>query len=94
MRRPTSNGAPRFYSPHGLRHLCGIELAHSGASEQQIAAVLGHASMKMVRVYLKQADQRLLARGAQAMRDAMYARERRETAIDAANNIARLRSAR
>jgi integrase len=85
-----SNGAPRFYSPHGLRHLCGIELAHAGASEQQIAAVLGHASMKMVRVYLKQADQRLLARGAQAKRDAMYARERREAAIEAASNVARL----
>ena len=36
-----ANGKARFYSPHGLRHLCGIELAHAGATDAQIAAVLG-----------------------------------------------------
>jgi integrase len=30
-----SKGKPRFYSPHGLRHLCGIELAHAGASDRR-----------------------------------------------------------
>lgn len=41
-----SKGKPRFYSPHGLRHLCGIELAHAGASDNQIAAVLGHTAAR------------------------------------------------
>lgn len=86
-----SKGEPRFYSPHGLRHLCGIELAHAGASDPQIAAVLGHATMKIVQVYRRQADQRLLARGAQSLRDEMYERERREAAIDVATNVERLR---
>jgi integrase len=86
-----SKGQPRFYSPHGLRHLCGKELAEAGASDRQIGAVLGHATMKMVAVYVKQAEQRRLARDGQAKRDAMYAREAREAAIDAAENIARLK---
>jgi hypothetical protein len=30
-----SKGKPRFYSPHGLRHLCGIELAHAGATRSR-----------------------------------------------------------
>lgn len=89
-----SKGQPRFYSPHGLRHLCGVELAHAGASERQIAAVLGHATLKQVEVYVRQAQQRVLARDAQQKRDAMYERELLEAAIDAADNVARLRSAR
>jgi integrase len=88
-----SKGEPRFYSPHGLRHLCGVELAHAGASDRQIAAVLGHSTLKQVQVYVKQAEQRLLARDAQGKRDAMYARQEHEAAIAAAGNVTRLRSA-
>jgi hypothetical protein len=46
--------------------------------------------MKMVAVYVKAAEQRRLARDAQTKRDAMYEREAREAAIDAAKNIERL----
>jgi integrase len=87
-----SKGARRGYSPHGLRHLCGVELSLSGATAEQVAAVLGHASTRQASLYMKQADQRLLARGGQAKRDTMYERERREAAIDAADNVARLRT--
>jgi molybdopterin biosynthesis enzyme len=89
-----SNGEPRFFSPHGLRHLCGIELSHAGCSAEQVAAVLGHESSDQAAVYMKQAQRDILARDAQAKRDAMYAREVREAAIDAAYNVARLRGAR
>lgn len=41
-----SKGKPRFYSPHGLRHLCGVELAYAGGSDAQIASILGHTTMK------------------------------------------------
>jgi integrase len=81
-------GNRRTYSPHGLRHLCGVELAHAGATDPQIAAVLGHSTMKQVLVYRKQADQFLLARGAQDKRDAMYEQERREAMIAAADDVA------
>ena len=36
----------------------------------------------------------MLARGAQGLRDEMYERERREAAIDAADNVARLEAGR
>jgi integrase len=87
-----SKGKPRYYSPHGLRHLCGVELAHAGASDRQIAAVLGHSTMKQVAIYVAQAQQRLLARGAQDMRDAMYERERLDAMIDMAGNVTKLRA--
>jgi integrase len=83
-------GNARTFSPHGLRHLCGVELAHAGASDRQIAAVLGQSTLKMVAVYVKQADQLMLARGAVQKRDAMYERERLEAMIAAADNVARL----
>jgi integrase len=88
-----SKGEPRFYSPHGLRHLCGVELSLAGATAEQIAAVLGHASVRQTEIYIRQAEQRVLARGAQRKRDEMYERERREAAIDAADNVARLKPA-
>jgi len=87
-----SKGEPRYYSPHGLRHLCGVELAHAGASDRQIAAVLGHSTLKQVQVYVKQAEQRILARDAQRKRDEMYEREVFEAAIEAAGNVTRLRA--
>jgi integrase len=86
-----SKGKPRFYSPHGLRHLCGIELAHAGASDPQIAAVLGHSTMKQVQVYRAQANQLLLARGAQNLRDAMYREQLHDEAINLASNVSKLR---
>jgi integrase len=87
-----SKGKPRCYSPHGLRHLCGVELAHAGASDRQIAAVLGHSTMKQVPIYVVQAQQRLLARGAQQKRDEMYEQEELETLIDIARNVVRMRA--
>jgi integrase len=87
-----SKGRPRYYSPHGLRHLCGVELAHAGASDRQIAAVLGHSTMKQVATYVAQAQQRLLARGAQTVRDKMYENEELETLIDLAGNVTKLRA--
>ena len=87
-----SKGKPRFYSPHGLRHLCGIELAHAGASDPQIAAVLGHSTMKQVQTYRKQANQLLLARGAQSLRDAMYKQEVHDAMVLAAANVTKLRA--
>ena len=87
-----SKGKPRYFSPHGLRHLCGVELAHAGASDRQIAAVLGHSTMKQVEVYVAQAQQRLLARSAQRLRDEMYEKERLDTLIDLAGNVTKLRA--
>jgi hypothetical protein len=58
---------------HALgHHLCGIELAHASASDPQIAAGLGHSTMKQMQTHRKQASHLLLARGAQNLRDAMY----------------------
>jgi integrase len=87
-----SKGKPRFYSPHGLRHLCGIELAHAGASDPQIAAVLGHSTMKQVQTYRAQASQLLLARGAQNLRDAMYRQQLHDEQIALAGNVTKLRA--
>ena len=30
-----AKGNRRTYSPHGLRHLCGVELAHAGATDRR-----------------------------------------------------------
>ena len=59
---------------------------------RKIAAVLGHSTMKQVAIYVAQAQQRLLARGAQDMRDAMYERERLDAMIDMAGNVTKLRA--
>jgi hypothetical protein len=71
-------------------NLCGVELVHAAATDAQIAAVLGHSTMKQVLVYRKQADQFMLARGGQDKRDAMYEQERLDAMIEAADNEARL----
>ena len=89
-----SKGRPRTYSPHGLRHLCGVELAYAGAADRQIAAVLGHSTLKQVERYVRQAQQVVLARGAQRKRDEMYERERHEALIAAAGNVTKLRAPR
>jgi integrase len=87
-----SEGKPRFYSPHGLRDLCGIELAHAGASGPQIAAVLGHSTLKQVQTYRAQASQLLLARGAQNLRDAMYRQQLHDEQVSLAGNVTKMRA--
>jgi hypothetical protein len=69
-------------------------LSLAGATAEQIAAVLGHASTRQTAVYVRQADQLMMARGAVRKLDEMYERERREAAIDAADNVARLEAGR
>jgi integrase len=46
---------------HGLRKAAARRLAEAGCTEKQIAAVLGHASLKEVARYTKHANQALLA---------------------------------
>lgn len=46
---------------HGLRKSLGVTMAESGATEEQIAAALGHTSTSTVHVYTKGANRRLLA---------------------------------
>lgn len=48
-------------SPHGLRKAAGRRLAEAGCTPHQIAAILGHASLQMVEVYTKDANQVRLA---------------------------------
>ena len=49
--------------------------------------------MKQVAIYVAQAQQRLLARGAQQKRDEMYEQEQQlETLIDIADNVVRMRA--
>ncbi len=52
------------YSFHGLRKRTGRLLAEAGCTEKEIAAVLGHRSMAMVRLYTEAADQERLATAA------------------------------
>ena len=51
----------RGYSFHGLRHRTVKLLADAGCTEHEIAAVLGHKSLAMVRLYTGAADQEKLA---------------------------------
>ena len=60
--------------------------------DRQIEAVLGHSTLKQVEVYVKQAEQRVLARDAQRKRDEMYDREQLDAMIDAAGNVTKLRA--
>lgn len=55
-------------------------------------SVLGHTTMKQVQTYRKQADQLLLAQGAQKKREEMYERERLAAMIDMAGNVTKLRA--
>jgi hypothetical protein len=87
-----SKGKKRGYSPHGLRHLCGGELAEAGCSNRQIMSVLGHLTEKQVQRYVEQANRRRMAHDAQRMRDEMYARQATEAAIEAAPNVTKIRS--
>lgn len=53
-------------SAHGLRKLTGARLAELGCSAREIAAVLGHRTLKEVQRYTASADQRILAGSAMA----------------------------
>lgn len=46
---------------HGLRKLAAARLADAGASVHEIAAITGHASLSMVALYTRSADQHRLA---------------------------------
>jgi integrase len=52
------------YSFHGLRHRTGALLADTGCTEHEIAAVLGHKSLAMVRLYTEAANQERLTSAA------------------------------
>jgi integrase len=51
---------------HGLRHTVGYEMADSGATTHEIAAMTGHKSLAEVQRYTRGADQAKLARQAMA----------------------------
>jgi integrase len=49
------------YHFHGLRHSTGAALAHAGASDAEIQAILMHKTRQMTERYTKGAQQRRLA---------------------------------
>ena len=51
---------------HGLRKLAAVRLAHAGCSVHEITAITGHASLSMVALYTRDADQVSLAESAVA----------------------------
>ncbi len=55
-------------SLHGLRKAAGADMAEGGATQEEIAAALGHSSTKTASIYTKSADKKRLARQAQAKR--------------------------
>ncbi len=57
-------GLPADCHFHGLRKTALTQLADAGCTVHQLAAVGGHASLKMVEHYTKRADQARLAREA------------------------------
>ena len=52
---------PKGLSLHGLRKADGVRMAESGATENEIAAKLGHSDTRSASVYTKGADQQRLA---------------------------------
>lgn len=57
---------PAQYTLHGLRHTLGDLLAETGATPNEIAAVLAHASAKSALHYTQGADRERMARHAMA----------------------------
>jgi integrase len=49
------------YSPHGLRHLAGAELAEAGCSMHEIMSILGHLTEKEAAHYVRQAQRKKMA---------------------------------
>lgn len=56
-------GLPRL-PLHGLRKLAAARLADAGCSTHEIAAITGHATLAMVDLYTRSADQERLAKAA------------------------------
>lgn len=56
------------YDIHALRHAAASELAEAGCTDEQIAAITGHASTAMVRRYSGAARQKARAKEAQSRR--------------------------
>jgi integrase len=61
LQRQVEALAYRGYSFHGLRHRTGYLLAEAGCTEHEIAAVLGHKSLAMVRRYTMAANRAKMA---------------------------------
>ena len=49
------------YSPHGLRHLAGSELAEAGCSMHEVMSILGHLTEREAAGYVKQAQRKRMA---------------------------------
>lgn len=54
------------YHFHGLRHTTATALAEAGATDHEIQAITGHATLQMVQRYTKRANQKRLAARAMA----------------------------
>jgi integrase len=55
------------YSCHGPRHLAGAALAEAGATVDEIneiMSLLGHTTQEMVRLYVQQANRKIIAKNA------------------------------
>jgi integrase len=59
-------GIPSHYTMHGLRHTMGDTLAEKGSNPNEIASVLGHASVRTALHYTQGADRKVMSRKAMA----------------------------
>lgn len=62
-------GLPERCSSHGLRKAAATALAEAGCSAHEIQAITGHESLKEVERYTRAAEQKRLAKSAQAKRE-------------------------
>jgi integrase len=69
VRRALRRIGAKQYTTHGLRKNAAIALDEAGCTPQQIAAVTGHRSWKMIQHYTAGANQRLLAEQAVRRRE-------------------------
>ncbi|MEM9938839.1 MAG: tyrosine-type recombinase/integrase, partial [Pseudomonadota bacterium] len=54
-------GLPKGLTLHGLRKADGVRMAEAGATENEIAAKLGHSDTRSASIYTKEANQQRLA---------------------------------
>ncbi len=59
-------GLPDDLSLHGLRKALGVSFAEHGATQEEIAAALGHTGIKTAEIYTKGAEKRRMASAAHA----------------------------
>lgn len=59
-------GLPNDLSLHGLRKALGVSFAEHGATQEEIAAALGHSGTKTAEIYTKGAEKRRMASAAHA----------------------------